>query len=200
MLCKSLRNIRGILISNTSFPKYLEEEISIKNKNCNLILPYLIKSIRQLESAKSDFLVLPCNTLHSLLPKLKQKSNLKFIDLIDETVKHIKKDYKKIGILSTNKTKKEKLYDKLLDRINIIYPNDEEQNKISEIIVKIIRGEKNKEDKIYLEGLINKFINLGAEKVILACTDLNNLIKNNKHTLDTTQILIEAIIKEMKKI
>lgn len=198
MLCKSPRNIRGIIISNVSFPKDLEKEIFINNKDYKIILPYLLKSIKQLKQSKADFIVLPCNTLHSLLPTLKQYSSLKFIDLIEETTNQVKKKYKKIGILSTTKTRNQKLYDKLLYNVDVNYPNKKEQKRVSEIILKIIRKKANIHDKKYLENLIKKFIEEGAEKVILACTDLNNLIKNNKNILDTTQILIKSILKEMK--
>ena len=163
------------------------------------MLPYILKSIRQLECAKANFIVLPCNTLHTLLPILRKKSKTKFLDLIEEVSKEIKNKYKKIGILSTTKTKQEKLYDtSLKNKIEIIYPTNQEQRKVSKIIIKILRKKANKTDKKYLENLIKKLINRGAEKVILACTDLTNLIKYNKNIVDTMEILINSILREIK--
>ena len=48
-----------------------------------------------------------------------------------------------------------------------------------------------------LEGIIRHLIVAGAEKVILACTDLANLITENEDVLDSTDILIRAIQREM---
>ncbi len=192
------RNILGILISNVAFPKYLEEEISVKGKDCGLILQYTLNSIKQLEDAGADFIVLPCNTLHSLAPEIRSYSKLPLIDLIEEASNEVKSRYKKIGILCTNKTRKEALYDKLLNGVEIIYPNELEQQKVSKIIIRIIKSKKLEKDKIYLNELIINFVDAGAEKVLLACTDLANLVENEK-TLDTTDILIRAIKKEMKK-
>ncbi len=163
------------------------------------MLPYIIKSVRQLENAGADFIVMPCNTLHELLPKLRKLFKIRFVDLIEEASKKISGNYKKIGVLCTNKTRKERLYDSILKNIEVIYPNEFEQEKVSEIIVKIIRGKQTIEDKIYLKRLINRLVENGAEKVLLACTDLINLIGNNEYTLDTTQILIDSTIMEMFK-
>ncbi|MBI2668064.1 aspartate/glutamate racemase family protein [Candidatus Woesearchaeota archaeon] len=188
----------GVIISNVSFPKYLEKEIIEKDKDCELILPFILKSVKQLESANVDFIVLPCNTLHSLLPTLRKKSRLKFLDLIEEVSKRINKDYEKIGILSTTKTRNSRLYDNLLGDIKIIYPNKEEQKEVSNIIIKIIRKKETIEDKEYFDNLTMKLKRQGAEIILLACTDLANLI-NNEYTIDSTQILIDSIIKEMRK-
>ncbi len=190
----------GILISNVSFPKYLENEIIQKSKDCSLILPHLCNSIKQLEKAKVDFIVIPCNTLHSLLPLLREKFKTKFIDLTEEVGEKIREEgYRKVGILSTTKTKESKIYDNYLKNVEVIYPDDSEQYKVSKIIIRIIRKKANKQDRKYLENLIIKLKKRGAEKIILACTDLINLLKENKLILDTQEILIKSIITEMRK-
>lgn len=190
----------GILISNVSFPKYLEDEIGVKGKPSKLILPYLINSIKQLERAGADFIVLPCNTLQDLLPILRKISKLEIIDLIEEASKQIENNLGKIGILSTKGTRNQRLYDKNLKNTKLIYPSEKDQEKVSKIIVKIIRNQTTPQDKEFLENLIKKLTFQGCEKIILACTDLGNLIKNNPDVLDTTEILIKSIIKKMKDI
>lgn len=140
---------------------------------------------------------MPCNTLHTLTSHIRDFSRIKFLDLIEEASKEVKKNYRKIGILSTTKTRKEKLYDNALVDVEIIYPNEIQQKEVSEIIIRIIRGKETLIDKKYLEELIQSFVKQGAEKTLLACTDLANLIKDNENTLDTTEILIKSMIKEM---
>ncbi len=157
----------------------------------------MLKSVKQLELAGADFIVLPCNTLHSLLPELRKNSKIKIFDLIEEVSARIKKDYCKIGILSTTKTRTEGLYDKHLEGGEIVYPNEEEQKEVSEIIIRIIRKIASVNDKKYLEKVIENMREKGAEKVVLACTDIGNLIGNNLHTLDSTQVLIDSIIARM---
>ena len=149
-----------------------------------------------MENAGADFIVLPCNTLHVLAPQIRKFSNLKFLDLIEVVSKEINSKYKKIAILCTTKTRKEKLYDRLLKDVKIIYSTESEQAEVSKIILRIIRGDKSKEDRNYLSKLVTNFKKQGAEKTLLACTDLANLIKN-KDTIDTSGLLVESIIKEM---
>jgi len=161
------------------------------------MLPYIETSINQLINAGADFIVLPCNTLHSLLPKLREKFNVEFMDLIEQVSRNINEDYKIIAILSTSKTREEKLYDKNLPNTNIIYPTESEQKIVSEIIVRIIRKESNEQDKTYLKNLILSLKQRGAEKIVLACTDLFNLVSENEYVLDSTDVLIGAVKEKM---
>ena len=117
--------------------------------------------------------------------------------MIEQVSLETSKIYKSRGILSTTKTKEEQLYDKNLPNVNIIYPNNEEQKAVSEIIIKIIRKESTKEDKAYLEELILCLKQRGAEKIILACTDISNLLRDNMNVIDSTDVLIRAIKKRM---
>lgn len=187
-----------MVISNVSFPKVLEEEISSGEKSSKLMVPYLIKSAKQLEKAGADFIVLPCNTLHALLPDLRDNIGLEILDLIEEVSKKVRqKGFGKIGILSTTGTRNERLYDKNLRDVELVYPTKGEQKEVSEIILRIIRKDNAPEDKKYLEDLILRLINKGAEKVILACTDLANLVDKNGNVLDSTEILIESVREKM---
>lgn len=162
------------------------------------MLPYLIDSINQLEKAGADFIVMPCNTLHSLLLLLRSNSKLKIIDLIETVSKEIENKYKTIAIFCTLKTREDLLYDNYLKKCKILYPNRSEQKEISKIIVRIIRRKATLKDKKYLEGLTEKLVKKGAERVLLACTDLSILVGRNKITLDSTEILIKYIHKHMK--
>lgn len=143
--------------------------------------------------------MLPCNTLHSLFPRLREISKLPLIDLIEEVSTNIKQNYQSIGILSTSKTRQDGLYDKQLEEIKLIYPSDKEQVQISEIIIRIIHNKVKEEDKIFLDNIIQSLIPQGAEKVLLACTDLGQVIRNNPNIIDSTDILIEAIKSYLRK-
>ncbi len=175
----------------------MEERIGVNGEEVTLILPYIKKSIRQLENAGADFIVLPCNTLHLLKNEIKEIINLPFLDMVEEVSKEIKNKYKRIGILCTFKTRKDKLYDNFFKNVEIVYPSEEQQEKVSKIIVGIIRKTTSEEDKFFLEKIIDEMISNGCEKVLLACTDLANLIGENKDTLDSVDVLIERVKREL---
>ena len=163
------------------------------------MLPYLVKALNQLEKAGADFVVLPCNTLHSLLPEIKKESKLEVLDLIEEVSKRVRfLKLKTVGILSTTKTREERLYDNALAGIRVLYPSISGQEELSRIIIRIIRKESTPEDKRFIDGLISKLIKSGADKIILACTDLANIIQPSDNILDSTQILIDTVKKRIK--
>jgi len=149
--------------------------------------------------AESDFIVLPCNTLHDLLPILRKKFHCEFLDLIEETSKQIRENYSCVGILGTSKTKQKGLYDKNLKYVDVIYPSEKEQEKLSEIINRIISNNSNEKDKKFLNNLINKLQKRGAEKIVLACTDLGNIVKRDNRTIDSTEVLIHKTISKTKE-
>jgi aspartate racemase len=189
-----LRIIPGILISNVSFPKLLEREIINQGKSSELMFPYVLNSAKQLEKAGADFIVIPCNTLHEILPLLKREIKIPFLDLIEETAK-ILESFDKIGILSSKRTKESKIYDNILKKVQILYPNKEEQNSISEIILRIINNTSTREDKILIDKIILGLKEKGAEKIVLACTDLANIVEIDDSIIDTQKILIDSIYK-----
>jgi len=184
----------GILISNASFPKYIEQKIIQESKDCALILPYIIKSIKQLENAGADFIVLPCNTLHSLLNTVKKETHLEIIDLVEEVSK-IAKNYRKVGIIASSKTVEDRLYEN--KNFEVVYPEKQEQKMISEIMVRIIRKNSDKNDKKFITSMINNLKQKGAEKIIFACTDISNLRIKDKDIIDSQKVLIDAVRRKM---
>ncbi len=160
------------------------------------MLPHIEKSIKQLEGAGAQFIILPCNTLHALLPELKKQTKLEITDLVDETSREAKK-FGKIAVLGTSKTINERLYEEKI--FEVIYPNILEQKIISEIIVRIIRKISTPEDSEYIIKVMSRLKKKGAEKIIFACTDLSNLGIVDTNIIDSQNILIRSILKKMKE-
>jgi aspartate racemase len=161
------------------------------------MLPYIIRSIKQLERAGAGFIVLPCNTLHEILPTLKKETKVPIMDLLEETTKILTK-YKQVGMLASTRTKESGIYNKYSKNTKILYPAKEEQEIISQIIVKIIRRSYSEADKLEINKIISNLKGRGAERVVLACTDLANMIEKNDFLLDTQEILISSIKNMME--
>ena len=137
----------------------------------------LIKSAIRLEKAGADFLVMPCNTAHYFYENIKEKINIDFLNMIEETVKFIQLNYpnnKKIGLLSTDGTLKAKIYDLYFNKQNIqvINPRKETQSSIMDIIYGIKGGKK----EIQIDGIysaVEEFKAKGVEVFVLGCTELS---------------------------
>jgi len=190
----------NILISNVCFSKKLDEQIIKNQQNANLMLSPIIQSINQLIKLGIKDIILPCNTLEDLVPKIKKKIKVNLVTPVEETVKELfKLKIKKIGLLATSKTQELKIYEKKLKNLKIIYPSKKDQKKVSKIIYKIISNTAEKRDKKFLEKIIQDFKKIGCEKVVLGCTDISDLIQKNSFIIDSFSLLAKkakSILKE----
>lgn len=189
----------NIIIHNVPVPFYLERDMIRDGKDLEKYLPLLLESLDFMRD-KADILALPCNTLHVFIDELRKASSVPVLSIIDETAKEIaSKRLKKVGLLATTKTIESGLLELKLRSIGIatIRPDRKSQLKISEIIFSILTGEQiAKKD---LLDMIRKLELQGAEAVVLGCTDLQLILKQNTCTLpliDTMEILASSVIRE----
>jgi aspartate racemase len=76
-------------------------------------------------------------------------------------------------------------------------PTEKERDEITKIILNILAGKKLPTDKFILEKIAARMTKEGAESIILGCTELPLLFKNsNIRTIDTIQVLTEALVRE----
>ena len=191
---KEFKEYPPILISNVCFPKGVDKRIIKNEEDVSLMLTPLINSVNQLKKAGADFIVLPCNTLEDLSQKIISKTGVKLLTPVKETCEELNlSNTNKVGLIATSKTRELRLYEKKLPKINVSYPPLEDQLEISAIINRIISHEVKKGDKIFLKNLINQFKHDGCEKVILGCTDLSILVKENDFILDSFLVLLNKI-------
>ena len=154
-----------------------------------------------LQNAGADFIVICTNTMHKLLPQIKQNINIPFLHIAKATANEIKaNNIKKIGLLGTKFTMEEDFYKQILidENLDVVIPNKQD----IEIIHKIIYNElclgsiKDDSKQIFID-IINKMDNI--EGVILGCTEIGFLINqndfNNIKVFDTTEIHAKQAVK-----
>ena len=114
---------------------------------------------------------------------------------VTELAKRLEKAYKEeISELAQAKATKETSSNGTDILIDSIY----EQEKVNDIILRILAGFKLADDREYIRMLVRNFEKRGADAVILGCTELPLLISQldcDVEILDSLQILSEAIIK-----
>jgi aspartate racemase len=188
----------SVVIDSLSLSFSLEKDIVRYSKNEEKLLPLLKESVKRLNRAKVDFIVIPCNTVHVFIEELRRCSSVPIISIVDETSNLVKKrGYKKVGLLATTKTVDTKLYENSSKTygINILLPTKREQDKISSIIIKILKCNISDKDKKILESIINSLVQRGAEAIILGCTDLQLILTQNQfkiELLDSMKILVQS--------
>ncbi|MDR3259084.1 MAG: aspartate/glutamate racemase family protein [Fusobacteriaceae bacterium] len=159
---------------------------------CGKILNDIAKN---LEKMGADFLVLTTNTMHKISEMVLDGVNIPFLHIADMTADEIIKErISTIGLLGTKYTMTEDFYkSKLIEKgISVIVPEENDQNIINEIIYEelckgIIKDESRNK---YIE-IINKMLKNGAQGIILGCTEIGLLIKQENiaaKMFDTTLI------------
>ena len=186
----------NLLLENLPVSDEMLERMT-KGDSCPEILKLMLDSIHKLNSAGVDLIVIPCNTVHVFIDSLRNNSRVPILSIIEETTKICEGNKLKImGILGSNTTIKQKLYRDSLSgkRIKTIMPRAEEQEAINDIIFRINRDKVHFSDQGRLLEIIQNLNARGAETVLLACTDLQQII----FTKDTTVPLMDsfAILEE----
>jgi len=195
---KNKTNRPSILISNVPISFELEEKFIKHSKGKKEFLSLLIDSAKNLEKGGADFIVIPCNTAHVFINEIKASVNIPVLNIIDETAKVLnKKRAKKVGLLATPATIKNKLFDK---NINLVKPNKFNQQQIGIIINNILLNQNIDKNRLELLKIIES-VSKKSDALLLACTDLQLLIPEKKingvEVFDTMKILAGATAKKL---
>jgi len=202
LACSKITDKRpNILVSNVGLPLSIESQI-IAGKNRERVLPFLVNSARQLQKAGADFIAIPCNTVHIFIEEIRASVDIPVLSIIEESAEFLKKmNQAKIGLLGTKITVNDKLLDKKLNisNIKIILPTTSEQATLTRIINRLVKSRALISDKKALEQIISNLADRGVDCVLLACTDLQLLVKSHKRVriFDTLQFLEKSTVREI---
>lgn len=179
----------------------------LEGKGRSFIKDY-VHVAKKLKDAGATKLCMCCNTAHFAIEEIQKKSEIEFINLIEEVVKEVKKTKKtKIGLIASDGCLKGKIYEdyftKLFPLAEIIYPDINMQKKVTKGICNTkntlrFADENNPDRPINIFADIqNHLFNNGAELVIMGCTDIRVDFKaKNNRTIDSLEVLAKLILKE----
>ena len=135
----------------------------------------LIASVKKLQVAGSDLIVIPCNTAHYFYEDMQQATHVPILNILDITANVVlKSGYKKVGLLNSQSTRKYQLYETVLAKRGIvtISTNDQEQREVNVVIGNVIVGNQGKLDIDILRKIIGRYQQEGAQAIVLGCTEL----------------------------
>ncbi|UUX35359.1 aspartate/glutamate racemase family protein [Fundicoccus culcitae] len=159
----------------------------------------LTDAAQKLETAGADFIVVCTNTMHKVAPQIQAQIGIPIIHIADATAKELEKqNIKKVALLGTKYTMTQTFYTERITQkgIEVIIPNEKDAALINQVIYdELCLGIIKDESRNQVIQMIEQLKNRGAEGVILGCTEIGLLIKQNDTTLpvfDTTQIHAQA--------
>jgi aspartate racemase len=166
-------------------------------------LPEIVKSIRRLEAAGSEFLIMPCNTAHHIIKEIEATTKIPFINMMEETVKIVAQEYpgQKVGLLATDGTAKSGAYHKYFEPLDIevVIPQKHQKDVMDYIYQGIKTGDLEK-DISGVKMAVEEMEAMGATIFILGCTELSAVSEKirqiEKTFLDPLEILAVRSIQE----
>ncbi len=159
-----------------------------------------------LEKGGADFIVICTNTMHKVITHIEEKITIPILHIADATADQIKKStIRKVGLLGTKYTMEQDFYKSRIESsgIRVIVPNEDEREIVNKVIYEeLCLGDIREASRVYYKKAIQNMMKEGAEGIILGCTEIGLLIKQEHSDIplfDTTVIhAIEAVNKALE--
>ena len=197
-------------LGKSSFPELSIESVDVfkvlglcKKKKYDELTDYLMNAINNLTRSGADFAALSANTPHIVFDRLKEKSSIPLISIVEATCSEAKhRGLKRIGLLGTVFTMVGDFFKKpfIEQGIDVIIPAQEDMNLVNEkIATELELGIVKEETLEIFKGIIERMrVESSIEAIVLGCTELPLILNDNVSPipcLDTMQIHISTIIE-----
>jgi aspartate racemase len=157
---------------------------------------------KKLEHAGADCILIGANTMHKIADEIQAAVAIPVIHIAEQVAASIKeKGLSRVALLGTKYTMQLDFYkNKLAAKgISTIIPNEAEIEIINTAIyTEMGKGIFTAATKAKFLGIIQRLINEGAEGIILGCTEIPILVKQEDCTVpvfDTTRIHSQAAVR-----
>ncbi len=162
----------------------------------------MASSAKRLQAAGAQGLLIATNTMHKVVDEVQSATGLPIIHIADATATAIKrKGLTKIALLGTQFTMTQDFYkQRLVDAgLQVLIPDTNARAEVHRIIYdELCQGQLIDSSRQYYSQVIEDLSNEGAEGVILGCTEIGLLIKQENSSIpvfDTTAIHAAAAVE-----
>ncbi len=144
----------------------------------------LTAAAKQLETAGAQGLMLCANTLHRYAPAVSTAVDIPLLHIADAVGKDIlKREASKVGLIGTRQTMEMDFYRKSLAEMYIttLIPSEEDRGFIEDIIEnELIKNYFSEDSRLRFIEIIETLADKGAQAVILGCTEIPLLVKQDQ--------------------
>lgn len=198
---KDQDHFRVIIDSN---PKIPDRTKAILGQG-ELPVDLIVQTGKNLEKMQVDVACIPCITSHYFIDEIQSKLSITILNALTELNNYINREYpnfNSIGILATTGTIEAGLFEKYLNNMNIIYPNNiSQENLVMEAIYGydgIKLGNHGSLPLNLLKKASEELIDKGAQVIILGCTEIGIVLKDHNvqvPIIDPMDVLAQSIIE-----
>jgi len=163
----------------------------------------MIDAGMRLKNGGADFIVICTNTMHKVADAVASRVGIPVLHIADTVAGEIKKGgLRKVALLGTKFTMEQDFYKGRLAQkhnIQVVVPDANEREIIHSVIYQeLIVGKILDSSREAVIKIINRMNSLGAEGVILGCTEIPLLISQKDSSVpifDTTQLHAAAAVE-----
>ncbi|MFB7156407.1 aspartate/glutamate racemase family protein [Lysinibacillus sp. NPDC056232] len=159
------------------------------------------EAAQSLESAGADFIIICTNTMHKVIDIIAAKITIPILHIADATANQIEKaSLQKVALLGTKYTMEQDFYRARIEEfgIEVLVPLAKERAEVNRIIYEeLCLGRIEQASKDYYLQVIESLVQSGAQGIILGCTEIGLLIKQedvNVPVFDTTVLHAQAAV------
>ncbi len=153
------------------------------------------QAARSLEKAGADFIVICTNTMHKVAPRIQSYISIPLLHIADVTTECLKdRGIKTVALLGTRYTMEQDFYKERLVQsgLQVLIPEGPQREMINRVIFdELCLGTISPESRAGFLAIIRGLGQKGAEGVILGCTEIGLLIRQEDTDIplfDTTVI------------
>jgi aspartate racemase len=194
-----VHSARSVMVS----VDFAEIEALQKSGEWDTATERMITAARQVEAGGGDFLVICTNTMHMMADQVQAAIKIPLLHIADSTAEMVKAaGFNKIGLLGTRFTMDGDFYKGRLNQkygLEVITPSEPDKTTIHDIIYnELVIGKILPASRMAYLQIIQRLSQQGAEGIILGCTEIGLLVKQNECSLplfDTTHIHAMAAVE-----
>lgn len=167
----------------------------------------MVDAAKSLERAGADMVLIGTNTMHLMAPEVQNSINTPLLHIADATGHSIlERGLKKVALLGTKFTMEKPFYKKKLTEeygLEVLIPDEKDREYIHHVIYnELCLGQILETSRERFVVIIEKLIEMGAEGVVLGCTEIPLLIRDGDVSIpvmDTTSIHAKYAVAEALK-
>lgn len=190
------QHVNMVITNNTGIP---DRTTYIMDRSKANPVPVMISDAKKLKSIGAEVLAIPCNTAHSFYQDIQEGASMQVLHMINETAKRASQiGAKKVGILATTGTLTTSVYQLTCQHAGVqpIVPDEETQELVMSVIYDDVKAGR-PVDFLKWQQIVNKFEELGCDRIILGCTELSIVKKElnlDDMYIDSLMVLAESAI------
>ncbi|WP_455279314.1 aspartate/glutamate racemase family protein [[Eubacterium] cellulosolvens] len=191
-------NYPEIIIYSVNFQEFINWQ---NQERWDLAAKKMIEIFNILKNAGADLGLIATNTMHIVFDEVQNEISMPLLNIIKSTAEFINKEkITTVGLLGTIFTMSKDFYKQELKKNGIatLVPEKEEQELINKIIFQeLTKGIILPKSKAVYVKIINKLRDRGAQGIILGCTEIPLLVKEEDCRIrlyDTTKIHAEKAL------